>query len=101
MYRNAIAVYVYRHYGVSLYRGTPYTGIRILGIYKYRFGIEARVYTRPSCTAVHPQEVTLSNPKEHCERMKKEEAREEDRDRAGAGTPDTREHQVQGICAVH
>ena len=72
--------------------GTPYKGIRKLRIYKDRFGIEVRVHTRPFCTAVHPQEVTLSNPKEHCERRKEGEVRERDRDRAGAVE---REPQIQ------
>ena len=69
---------------VSLHRGTPYKGIRILGIYKYRFRIEVRVHTRQSCTAVHPQEVTLSDPKGFCERMKNGEVSERDGERAGA-----------------
>ena len=40
-----------------------------------RFGIAVRVYTRPSRTAFHPQEVALINPKEQCERMEKGEVR--------------------------
>ena len=31
------------------------------------------MYTRPSRSAFHPQEVALFNPKEQCERMKKGE----------------------------
>ena len=50
------------------------------------------MHTRPFCTAVHTQEVTLSNPKGHCERRKEGEVRERDRDRAGAVE---REPQIQ------
>jgi len=34
------------------------------------------MHTRPSCIAVHSQEVTLSNPTESCERMRDEEVTE-------------------------
>jgi len=42
------------------------------------------VHTRPARTAVHSQEVTLSNPTESCERMRAEEVMERDGERAGA-----------------
>ena len=42
------------------------------------------MHTRPSRTAVHSQEVTLSNPTESCERMREEEVTERDGERAGA-----------------